>query len=107
MPHVQQIKTAVRGDKFFPGGTQLLCALLQFIHTDDFRVHRLLMTKSNARGRIWKLIGSFPSSSPSALNHITGCDSTEIFLARRKMTPSLVRCLPKSISAASNAISAA
>src|SRR2546430_6586235 len=107
MTHMEQIKTAIRGDEFFSRSTQLLCALSQLIHIHDFCVHRLLTTKSSARGRIWKTVGSLPTSSPSALNHIPGSDRTEIFFARRKVTESLERCLPKSISAASSAVSAA
>src|SRR5881227_2027561 len=44
MTHMQQIETSVRDDQFFPRAAEPSCALSQFIHIDDFRVHRLLIT---------------------------------------------------------------
>src|SRR5947208_17141483 len=107
MPDVQQIEAAICDDKFFSSGTQYLCAGGQFIHVDDFRLHLCLTTKSNARGRTWKTGGPFPTSSPSALNHIPGCERTEIFFTLRKTTASPERCLSKRICAAKSAGSAA
>src|SRR5438552_18698514 len=107
MTHMEQIKTAIRGDEFFSRSTQLLCALSQFIHIHDFCVHRLLTTKSNARGRIWQTVGSLPTRSPSALNHIPGSDRTEIFFAPRQGPGSLYGRLPKTNTAAHSAGAAA
>jgi hypothetical protein len=46
--HVQQIKAAIGGDQFLSSGTQLFGALCELIQIDDFCVHDLLTTKSNA-----------------------------------------------------------
>src|SRR5712671_1807451 len=107
MSDMEQIETSIRRHDFFPGRAQIFYARLKLFQWNNFVVDHRFTTKFSARGRIWNTAGALPTSSPSTLKHIPGRDRTEIFLARRNIVALLERCFPKTISAASNAISAA
>ena len=91
VPGVQQVKAAIRQNKLAVLLTKRVGDGRETIWIHNFFTHGEATTNCNARGSTSNAAGSFPTSSPSTLNHIPGREFTITFAARRKTIASLQR----------------
>src|SRR5438045_6825876 len=105
--HVKQIETPICENEFRSALTHRDRDRARLFRGDDFLLHPFGAMKRNARGTISKRAGSFPTSSPSTLNHIPGFEFTVNFAARRNTIVLLERRVPSAICAIAMASSGA
>ena len=78
-----RVEAAICHDQFLSHCAQFFRDRGELLHADNLRAHFSATINWIARGITSNTAGSFPTSSPSTLNHIPGVELTATFAARR------------------------